>query len=147
MSFMNPKLLPLFPLAVLAGACASVQEPGGDFFDPAATARPARVLEKKIVRAYVRPSGPSVPRTYVPVTLTSDETIFVKFTALQDARGGSIDLFQYRVKTGDGRVVPVYTEYFAHGVGSCVTLTESRKASYPRIEPAPAGACASIPAA
>jgi hypothetical protein len=124
-----------------AAGCASVAGSGDAFSDPAAVAKPARVVEKKIVRAYLRQAGPSVPPTYIPVTLPTDETIFIKATMLPEVRGGTIDLFEYRVKTADGRMVTVYSEYFAHGVGNCVLLTESRKASYPRIEPAPDSGC------
>src|SRR5260221_319993 len=74
----------------------------------------------------------------------STETIFVNSTALRDARGGAIDLFEYHVKTADGRRLTVYSEYFAYKVGDCVTLLESSKPTYPRIAPADSGTCGKV---
>lgn len=121
-------------------ACAHAPTSGTDFHDPAAKESAARVLKKDIVRGTIRLAGPSVPGTYVPVTMPSDATVFMNAAALPQ-RSGTIDVYEYRVRTSDGREVVVYSEQFSLEVGGCVIVQESRKASYPRIQRAPAGSC------
>jgi hypothetical protein len=129
--------------AALLG-CA-IGRSGSDFDDPAARETAARVLGKQVVRATVRPAGPSVPRIWVPVTTASDATVFLSATALPTPRpGAEIDVYEYRVKTADGRSLVIYSERFEFAAGACVKLLESSRASYPRIERAAAEACGRV---
>lgn len=43
-----------------------------------------------------------------------------------------VTVYEYRIRTEDGREVSVLTDYFANQVGECVKLLESTMPTYPR---------------
>lgn len=53
--------------------------------------------------------------------------------ALGDALQPKTDIpvYEFRIRTEDGREVSVFSEYFASHVGDCVKLLESSKPTYP----------------
>ena len=77
----------------------------------------------------------------VDITATSTPA---RVTAKSVVRASPADLYEYRVRTMDGRSVLLASEDRGYEVGSCVTLGESLHPTWPRIKPAPQAACRTI---
>jgi len=102
------RLLPL----LLATACTSTPS-----FDPNARETPARVIDKKMVGAFVQEKA----------------DVSLPLFGFGKDRMTAIPVYEYSVREKDGAITNVRSEAPAFEIGHCVKLLYSIQPTYPRI--------------
>lgn len=112
----------LLAIVAIVSGCASSPP-----YDPQATETPATIVAKRVIDRVKRSTAEVQPA--IPVPLARGIVL------LEPARAGmgEISIYEYTVRTNDGRTVSVPSEYPAFEVGQCVTLFTSPRPTYPRI--------------
>lgn len=114
-----------FTLPLLISGCAN-QAPS---YDPNAVESIGRIISKTPVgtknqaRADSPNMGPALAASLGPIGLVFGDALQKKTT---------LQIFEYRIKTEDGREIIVFSDYSSDIVGQCVRVFESSRPSYPR---------------
>lgn len=112
-------------LPLLIYGCAN-QTPS---YDPNAVESIGRIISKMQVGAKIQARadspnmGPALAASLGPVGLGIGDALQKKTT---------LPIFEYRIKTEDGREIVVFSDYSSDIVGQCVRVFESSRPSYPR---------------
>lgn len=136
----------LLAISALLMSCASTYNPS-DYYDPAAVKKSGRIEAKSISRLEERRWADAMEphhRGYpVPIPI-GNQLVGILFIG-GAARGKSeIPIYEYRILTGQGERILVYSEFPGHEVGDCVAIFLSSRPDYPRM--ANGGDCDTRPA-
>jgi len=114
-----------FVVMLLAAGCATTTPN----YDPQARESLGKIIAKDVAGARTQATADS----YNPGPAFVG-TLGVAGLMLGDAlqEKTKVAVYEYRVRTEDGRVVSVYSDYANSQVGECVKLLESNRPSYPR---------------
>jgi hypothetical protein len=128
----------------ICAACAVLFTTGCATYDPAkhydpnATEKVGRIIEKTIARYELRAAADSTPTPYPLFTswLPLNTVSYITATTLDILRRkeAAIPIYAYLVDADSEKAV-VYSEYPAFEVGNCVKLFLSSRPDYPRIAP------------